>query len=1449
MSHRKEQNTVRTAGKRSALASLVGVLALAVLGGCAVTTIDVDVYKGPLSNEDGVQTEQVAALAIAAKPLLVQLRDTLGRIDSTDPNYRFGFIPPNALGISRFPKNIHANRVNGLLSLYEDGGGDSRATALIIDGQNIIKEVHGYSDLLERRGKRDEDLIDALGRLRSSLQGAPAEALDVRRLLIAGYMQFFTVSPEGYRRLDDVVRGHIRARKWRFPGVPGRDFPDEFVLGDDIVIRQGFSTAAYELIADRDVVAAHAAIMFGPRGDSKTQESFVNHVLELANAFTAWRIGLEKGLGISLQYIGVASKSDVLSPDDRRTAIGAAATLVAELIDYGLLPKEVRDPGFKGRDEGAQAKLLYSNAVGPSQSRPLYRAWRDVQRDEARSFAKRLSDDAMQGGNLGNAVLDAHRNADRSNIKYRYGIAKGPDTAELPGFDDLEATIRHVQTLAKLTTAAGFDRGREDRGLESLVGDYLRTRDANGGSAGETLATERTLHAELTHFSEKLLFVADYDSLLQADDGGGEVHKRVKEYARVLQAVGNEILVSVNERRSKRNYDANLNPLGKQEVNAIKGTMPRNTADVLRRVASLLDVERQAAQEILAEAQKEQAAAAKQVDDDNKVIDALYAKAGLVGAGGHGDPDKIKKVPDDLKAAQKKADEAQKKVDDLQKKVDADEKAVADAQNVVNDAQTADDQAPFKDPIVARAIRESEEVNATPGIDPKKIDDAEAAVARAKANSRTIALADADLQKAKKKLQEATDQRDKDKKDLEGAQSQLKDAKKALEDVTATSALADQAKAKEADRDAAAKAKQDADARVKTATGDLSDLQATAAAVTYYADPKRHVVSEQAPKDFDAADTYARLLHRIDGDIDAQEKANKATSKPATSASAGVGTGGGAAIAAAAANPATRPTTAPAAFALAATLSAGSTGATVSATVNAAPSASTPTSGSGGDGAKSGDALPSSDVLKTARKVLSQRHFDQPIIETSLSADPRHVVDQLVSTYEYQYLEAVKAGGEDGPVARRLRQAIDQAKSYRAGMVHLISPAAFLRSSYPISSLQSGTATSWQNMLARHSARQLPIVGEPLDSALSGVKGNDAAVIQDLDRQNWQNINRVRVAGGGFTNYVMVKDDIGNWYVKSYVGDPQPIIDAAKALTLFGASKKLGADLIEQDRRRQAALDNGEDPPEPNDAVKAFQREAGAFQDQYAKGTAGDAKKIATAAHTMSADLQAAWAGDDAVNSVLLPRSTANAILNAADAQRAAAEKSANDASAKGLDAETIASKINGALGSLVGYEKALLAGLAKLPPADDKPLTGAKAALTDAQTKQATAQQADDFAHETVKQSQTRLATVSGGQLDNAQTALQSAQNDAKSADTALQAAKDSTKAAQTKVDDEQKKYDTAVLARTNARKIVGDQVGTAVAKLISGRASTLGDYQTAMTVLLQAKSSSDQQQPAKAK
>ncbi|MCG9761412.1 hypothetical protein CWC29_020625 [Pseudoalteromonas sp. S4498] len=63
------------------------------------------------------------------------------------------------------------------------------------------------------------------------------------------------------------------------------------------------------------------------------------------------------------------------------------------------------------------------------------------------------------------------------------------------------------------------------------------------------------------------------------------------------------------------------------------------------------------------------------------------------------------------------------------------------------------------------------------------------------------------------------------------------------------------------------------------------------------------------------------------------------------------------------------------------------------------------------------------------------------------------------------------------------------------------------------------------------------------------------AILQELDNQNWHNINRVAVKGGGDVNYVVAKDDIGNWYIKQYSEDKKEMIDSIKSIALFNIKK------------------------------------------------------------------------------------------------------------------------------------------------------------------------------------------------------------------------------------------------------------------------------------------------------
>jgi hypothetical protein len=188
--------------------------------------------------------------------------------------------------------------------------------------------------------------------------------------------------------------------------------------------------------------------------------------------------------------------------------------------------------------------------------------------------------------------------------------------------------------------------------------------------------------------------------------------------------------------------------------------------------------------------------------------------------------------------------------------------------------------------------------------------------------------------------------------------------------------------------------------------------------------------------------------------------------------------------------------------------------------------------------------------------------------------DRQDILDQVISELEYAYIFEVQSAGRNGAGAERLAQALQAAKDYRTGMIYIRPASTYLRSSYPAATLQGNSGVvEWENLLDDASARGLPFAGEGIvNDTLMDSRIRD--INQELDKQFWVNINRVHLRGGGDTNQVVVKDDIGNWYVKGYSNDPKNIIQSARNLALFSLGSKYEADLV--NRGKDAANGPGE---------------------------------------------------------------------------------------------------------------------------------------------------------------------------------------------------------------------------------------------------------------------------------
>ncbi|RDH86511.1 MAG: hypothetical protein DIZ77_04150 [endosymbiont of Seepiophila jonesi] len=207
----------------------------------------------------------------------------------------------------------------------------------------------------------------------------------------------------------------------------------------------------------------------------------------------------------------------------------------------------------------------------------------------------------------------------------------------------------------------------------------------------------------------------------------------------------------------------------------------------------------------------------------------------------------------------------------------------------------------------------------------------------------------------------------------------------------------------------------------------------------------------------------------------------------------------------------------------------------------------------------------------------------------------REVLDDLIAFLRYDLVLATRDGGDTGRTGQ-IEKALKLALEHRASMIHIRPPSAYLRSSFAATGQQDESRIRWKNMLDERGFKaSLPFgVGEKL---VNKDDKDRIPILESIDKQYWQNINSVRVSGGGDTNYAIAKDDIGNWYVKSFSADPTPIIRGAQRIALFAAGGD-SVNLLSRLGRQQALqkqIDNklvkGEDVKEDLEARRALEEE------------------------------------------------------------------------------------------------------------------------------------------------------------------------------------------------------------------------------------------------------------------
>ncbi len=224
----------------------------------------------------------------------------------------------------------------------------------------------------------------------------------------------------------------------------------------------------------------------------------------------------------------------------------------------------------------------------------------------------------------------------------------------------------------------------------------------------------------------------------------------------------------------------------------------------------------------------------------------------------------------------------------------------------------------------------------------------------------------------------------------------------------------------------------------------------------------------------------------------------------------------------------------------------------------------------------------------------------------------RATIDRLAAMMEYELIDAHRRG-DDTEIAR-IEAALEQAYSHRLGLIYLRPAASYLRASNPVTSAQSLGASRLENMLLDSTLRALPV-------DFHGDKKLDQ-VAAELDRKNWQNINRIRVAGAGNTNYVVAKDDIGNWYVKNYAADPEDIVKSAATLAKIGTGLGGVPANSAAPANPGAAPQTGTTAPTPSADTAAYLEQT---QKDFRTATETTTKAAAAALSNLPAKIKAAW--------------------------------------------------------------------------------------------------------------------------------------------------------------------------------------------------------------------------------
>ncbi len=546
--------------------------ALVLLCGCAVLTVDVDVYTGPLSNTVEVQAEQVIALVMGAKPLLVQLRDYLEvksyrrhelktekgaeeliRWESslqadlnrfrTNEWYWAGFFAAKPSGGATL--NLHndgAIRVNDILALYEDRT-PWDLSPLMDRGRTVIQ---AYDDAYKVFHGDTNKAVEFWNECAQKFAGVQTNYTNSANLSFAYWRLLVPTSnnyygPIQWREETNLVAHFVTkyAPQYRYANPTNANSVFDFLCNTNV-----------------NVLRKDASTLFGTNANRRRiRARFEVKVAELANAFTNTRTATHELLVLALDAHMLAFRTNVfgerfLSPLQRQTVQSGSAEVIAATLEPWLLAKTIT--------EGTNYNNVALSNLATRFKPPIFTNvgkdgsfWSEVEYKNAKEVIKKgLADD---GASLSAALLaldDQLQRSSATNEAYLFGLAQGPNCGAKGLLPSTE--IGHALAELRGLTDSAFAGGRQQQGMETLIEDYLTGASPWFEDRSQSPQFSHLLDA-LVAFGQKIATLGNTAGLIDSHDDA-EVWK----YKTVLQYVGNAILVHVDELKNRALHENHL---------------------------------------------------------------------------------------------------------------------------------------------------------------------------------------------------------------------------------------------------------------------------------------------------------------------------------------------------------------------------------------------------------------------------------------------------------------------------------------------------------------------------------------------------------------------------------------------------------------------------------------------------------------------------------------------------------------------------------------------------------------------------------------------------------------------------------------------------------------------------------------------------------------------------